>query len=251
MKTFLNGAALLQGLLLLAFAGIAHAQDDADAMYVYATYLVCDTSQQDRADEIFEKIDQPLLDAAVADKSLSGYSYYTHHTGGRWRRGTFSMAPSIQALLDSQETIGAGMTAGNSKMRKEFNTICNAHDDYIWSRVAGKTRDGVTGGAVFSTYYVCDSREVQADAIVEQVFAPAYDKLVDDGKLTSWAYLEHIVGGKFRRVWTMSAVDMKSLVAARTALTETVMDNPLSDTFTDICDSHDDYMWEVTASGGP
>ena len=47
----------------------------------------------------------------------------------------------------------------------------------------------------------------------------------------------------------MSAPDMKSLLAARADLNEALTDNPLGDTFTEICDSHDDYMWEVTASG--
>jgi hypothetical protein len=47
----------------------------------------------------------------------------------------------------------------------------------------------------------------------------------------------------------MTATDMKSLMAARSKLTAALMDNPLGETFTEICDAHDDYMWEVKASG--
>lgn len=101
---------------------------------------------------------------------------------------------------------------------------------------------------MFSVYFVCDSRESQADAIVTQVFAPVYDRLVEDSKLTSWGYLEHIVGGYVRRVATMSAVDMKSLMAARSELKQALTDNPLGDTFTEICSAHEDYMWEAVAS---
>ncbi|MGB5131205.1 MAG: hypothetical protein WBO00_01215, partial [Steroidobacteraceae bacterium] len=74
-------------------------------------------------------------------------------------------------------------------------------------------------------------------------------KMVADGKLKSWGYLEHIVGGQYRRVETMGAADMKSLMAARAEIVQALTDNPLGDTFTDICDSHTDYMWEVKASG--
>jgi hypothetical protein len=138
-------------------------------------------------------------------------------------------------------------------MSTEFGKICNSHDDYIWRNVAGSTGTGTAAiaGAAFSTYFVCDSREAQADAIVKQSFAATYDKMVADGKLTSWGYLEHIVGGRFRRLATMTAVDIKSLLAARAEINQVLTDNPLGDTFTSICDSHDDYIWEVKASGNP
>ncbi|NQV87262.1 MAG: hypothetical protein HQ492_09325 [Woeseiaceae bacterium] len=73
--------------------------------------------------------------------------------------------------------------------------------------------------------------------------------MVADKKLTSWGYLEHIVGGALRRVATMTASDMGSLMAARAELNQALADNPLTDTFTGICNSHSDYMWNVTASG--
>jgi hypothetical protein len=240
---------LLQGCLLLAVTNNALAADEPAETFVYGTYNVCDVTQQERADEIFAKLDKPIYDAAVADGTISGYSHYAHHTGGKWRRGTFYAAGSIQALLDAQDKIGEQIDAKNAKLSTEYSKICNKHDDYIWRSVAGKVGKTEPGKAVFSTYYVCDSREKQADALVEQVFAPIYDKLVDDGALTSWGYLEHIVGGHIRRLVSMTAGDMKSLMAARTQLISIMMDNPLTDTFTEICDAHDDYMWEVKASG--
>ena len=249
MNKFLKGAAQLQVCLLLTVTATAQADNHTEEVYVYGTYSVCDLTQQERVDEIFEKLDKPIYDAAVADGTISSYSYYAHHTGGKWRRGMFFVAGSIDALLDAQEKIGGQIDAKNEKMSMEASTICNKHDDYIWRRVAGKAGTSDPGKAVFSTYYVCDSREAQADALVTQVFAPAYDKLVADGDATSWGYLEHIVGGHIRRVATMTATDMKSLMAARSKLTAALMDNPLGETFTEICDAHDDYMWEVKASG--
>ena len=249
MRKVIKGAVLLQSCLLLAISGAAQAADEPAESYVYGTYFVCDVTQQDRADEIYMTLDQPLYAAAVADGSLTGYGLYAHQTGGKWRRLTFSTAPSIQALMDAQKKIGDQADAKNKKLGDEFGKICNAHDDYIWRSVAGNAGTSAAGSAAFSTYYVCDSREVQADAIFTQVFAPVYDKMVADGKLSSWGYLEHIVGGSFRRLATMTAPDMNSLMAARGAINEALSDNALGDTFAEICDSHDDYMWEVKAGG--
>lgn len=249
MTTLFKGALALQGCLLLVVAGTAQAADEPAETFVYGTYSVCDLAGQDRADEIFMQLDKPIYDAAVADGTLSSYSYYAHHTGGKWRRGMFYVAPSIPALLDAQTKIADQIDAKNAKLNTEASKICNKHEDYIWRSVAGMAGKTEPGKAVFSVYFVCDSREAQADAIVKQVFAPVYDKLVDDGKLTSWGYLEHIVGGHVRRVATMTASDMKSLMAARSEINQALTDNPLGDTFTEICSAHEDYMWEVKAAG--
>jgi hypothetical protein len=249
MRNLIKGAVALQGCLLLIAAGTVEAADEPAETFVYGTYSVCDLTGQDRADEIFMQLDKPVYDAAVADGTLSSYSYYAHHTGGKWRRGMFYVAPSIPALLDAQKKIGDQIEAKNPALNTEASKICNAHEDYIWRSVAGNVGKREPGKAVFSAYFVCDSREAQADAIVTQVFAPVYDKLVDDGKLTSWGYLEHIVGGHVRRVATMTSADMKSLMAARSEINQALTDNPLGDTFTDICSAHEDYMWEVKAAG--
>ena len=249
MKKYFKGAVLFQSCLLLAITGATQAADEPAESYVYGTYFVCDVTQQERADEIYMALNQPINAAALADGTITGYGLYAHQTGGKWRRLTFSTAPTMQALLDAQTKIGDQADAENEKLGEEFSKICNLHDDYIWRSVAGNAGTAAAGTVAFSTYYVCDSREVQADAIVTQVFAPVYDKMVADGKLTSWGYLEHIVGGRFRRLATMTAPDMNSLMAARGDINEALTDNALGNTFTEICDSHDDYMWEVKAGG--
>lgn len=248
MRKLLTGSIVLQACLFLTVAMTAQAQDKPKESFSYVTYFVCDVTQQERADEIFKELNKPFYDAAVADGTITAYGYNAHHTGGKWRRVQYYMAPTIQGLLDAQKKIGDQADAKNKKMGDEFGKICNSHDDYIWRRAAGTVGTVAPGGAGFSTYYVCDSREAQADALVKQVFAPVYDKMVAEGKLKSWGWLEHIVGGQFRRLATMNATDMKSLMAARASINEAFSDNPLGDTFTDICDSHADYMWDVKFS---
>lgn len=249
MKKLISGAIALQAGLFLTVTGSVQAQDKHADSYSYATYFVCDVTQQERADQIFEQLNKPLYDAAVADGTIRTYGWIAHHTGGKWRRVLYYAAPSVQGLLDAQKKIGDQADAKNKKLGDEFGRICNSHDDYIWRRVAGNVGAVARGSAVFSVYSVCDSgREEQADALVTQVFAPIYDKLVADGKLKTWGWSEHIVGGQYRRLLTISGADMKSLMAARAEVIQAVFANPLGDAFTDICDSHADYMWEIKFS---
>jgi len=243
-----SGTVGLAACLSLLLGGVASAQDKPAERFVYVTYSVCDLAQQERADEIFEQVQKGVYEAAVADGTINTYGWLKHHTGGKWRRAVYFGAGSIQALLDAQQKMGDQMDAKNKKLGDEFSKICNSHDDYIWRAVAGNTGTVARGGAAFSTYYVCDqTREDEVDALVTQVLAPVYDKMVADGKLKSWGWQEHIVGGSYRRLATMSATDVKSLMEARASIVQTMVDNPLGDTFTEICGDHSDYIWEITS----
>ncbi len=248
MRKSIYGAILLPAGLCLLFGTAAFAQDKPAERYTYVTYHVCDITRQERADEIFAQVQKPIYDAAVADGTITGWGWLAHHTGGKWRRATYYGSSSVQGLLDAQKKIGDQVDARNEKLSEEFGKICNSHDDYIWRTVAGNIGTVARGAAAFSVYYECDQgREDQADALVARVFAPVYDKLLADGKIKSWGYNEHIVGGSFRRLATISAGDMKSLMEARAATVQALDDDPLGDTFGDICSGHVDYMWDITS----
>jgi hypothetical protein len=246
MKKALAGAALLSIVSTLGTSGIAAAQDKEEKeSFTYATYYYCDVSQQDRLDALVEKLDKPLYEAAIADGSLTGWGFLVHNTGGKWRRVEYGTAPSIDALMAAGDKIIEQSEAGKNKaLSTEESKICNAHDDYIWRRVAGTA--GTRGKIGMSTYYVCDqTREDQADALMKRVFGPMLDKMVSDGKLTTWGWQEHIVGGEYRRLATLTAADMKALNAARASIVAALQADPLGTTFTDICGSHTDYIWEI------
>jgi hypothetical protein len=99
-----------------------------------------------------------------------------------------------------------------------------------------------------ATYMVCDfTEEGRADDIVEEVFAAIYNKHVEAGNITGWGWLEHNIGGKYRRIATIAATDMSSLISARAAIFEDLFEEaPLAlNTFGEICGSHSDYIWEI------
>jgi len=133
------------------------------------------------------------------------------------------------------------------KLAKEFSAICRSHQDYIWERLSGSSGD-TRGTALFSVYYVCDeTREKRADEIFEKDFAPIFDKFVADGKITNLGWNSHWVGGKYRRLQTVSGMDHKSLLAARGELITAMYgdDNEAGKEFTSICGSHKDCMWDM------
>jgi hypothetical protein len=243
--------AIVTSILALAVAAPLSlpAQDEKPAdNYIYATYFYCNTARQEEADELVKKNSAPFYDAAVADGTINGWGWLAHHTGGKWRRIQYHTAGSMEALLAAQENIAKRAEAAGVA-EDSFSEICSAHDDYIWKSVAGNTLQVTRGKAGLSVYEVCDmSRETRADEIVKKVFAPVLDKAVADGKLTSWGWSEHIVGGEYRRLSTMTAKDFPGLLKTRDEIIEAIYgdgDNAEANEYSEICGSHSDYLWEI------
>ena len=103
----------------------------------------------------------------------------------------------------------------------------------------------------FATYYECDqNNEARADTIVTEVFASVFDRLLSEGKIVSWFWNAHEVGGKWRRLGGFYASDMTALFEARAELLEELQQSHAEEAaeFTAICYSHDDYVWRTIVS---
>jgi hypothetical protein len=245
---YMNYKHTLASLLVGACLSVtAMAQEDVQP-YIYATYYHCDTTKQERADELVDSVWKPIYDDAVENESIVAWGWLAHHTGGTWRRILYFSAPTIDELLASQESIGDAIDEATGDST-EFGDICNSHDDYIWQSVTG------SGGAVvgaprgevgLSAYHVCRmADEDRADELVKTVIGPVFDAHTGDGKLSSWGWSQHIVGGKYRRLATMTAKDWPTLFAMRGAIFEALDGNVLGDEFNEICGSHSDYLWDI------
>lgn len=216
--------------------------------YIYATYFYCDTARQEEADELVKKNTAPIYDAAVADGTIKGWGWMAHHTGGKWRRLQYHASDTIEGLLAAQETIQQRIEAAGSA-NDGFAQICGAHDDYIWKSEAGNTMQVERGPAALSVYEVCSlSGEERAKEIAKTVFAPVLDKAVADGKLTSWGYSSHMLGGEYRALQTMTAKDNATLLKARAEILDAIFgegENAAANEYSTICTSHADYLWEI------
>ena len=233
---------------LLCAPAVAVAQDEKPTTFVYATYFECDTSRQKIADEVVKHVWAPAYDAAVEAGTISQWGWLIHHTGGKWRRLFYYAAPTMDELLDAPDAIDRTSPGAD----QVFSEICNTHEDYIWQAGIGSRGAGIVpperGKVGSSVYFYCKmSEEERADEIVEEILAPIYNKHVENGNITSWGWLKHLFGGKWRRVATMTATDTKALFAARRAIFTEVNEKAeaASREFSEICGSHQDFLWNI------
>ena len=235
--------------LTLGMAGMAVAQDEEESLgFTYATYLYCDTSNEDVADKFVAEHEVPVMDKLVADGVMNSWGWMRHHTGGEWRRIRWFSADSVGAALAGVEKMGDALDeAVGEDAGPGVGAACKSHEDYVWQVQAG-TAGKDRGKAGMSVYFSCKiTNEERADEIMKESFAPIYDKLVEDGKLTSWGWQSHVIGGWFRRLHTMTATDFDTLLAARGEALEAMYgeDNEAGAEFAGICAAHHDYLWDI------
>ena len=245
-------SSLLSFALLLS-SNTVLAQDDDDAVgYVYGTYLICNSADLGIADEIAKYVFAPDYDAAVEAGDILAWGWLAHHTGGTWRRLLYYTAPSMEALLNAGDTIGAKIDERAPEAGRVFGEACPSHEDYIWQTVpgsGGSTVSGERGAAGLSTYFKCDSsKEERADEIVAEAFGSIHQKQVDAGNLTSWGWLQYNIGGEYRRLLTLTAPDHPTMLKARDAILDEITsgsNEAISTEFDTICGPHRDYLWDI------
>jgi hypothetical protein len=247
--------ALLAGIVLSAVSLACVAQEDEEApeRYIYATYYECGGGGPLSIPDEAIADDAERLNGLVDDGSIARWGWLAHHTGGNWQRAFFYQADSLDALLDAGDAINGDDADGDAAADDDaddgpgFGAVCNQHDDYIWQVENGSGVED-RGAASFGVYLVCDSsREERADEIVDEHVAPIMDGLVEDGSLKSWGWSSHVVGGRFRRLQSMTATDHKAMLAARGMAIEAIYadDNAMGVELDDICGAHVDYMWDI------
>jgi hypothetical protein len=221
--------------------------------YVFGTYYRCSEAKEARADAIFKETMAPILDKEVKAGHLLTYGWSRHWMGGDWRRLEYFIGKDIATMVDARDAYIAELMKDHATATDEFGGICPSHDDYVWTTGAtsqtpesvGRSRPPV--GA--STYFQCDSNEDEADAIVKSAFAPVMNQHVKDGKIASWTWLKHVVGGKYRRALVMDGASHKALLdywmALNPALEKAAPE--MSERFSAICSSHSDYIWDVSS----
>ena len=229
--------------LLLLIAGNALADHHAADRFAYSTYLYCDISQQQAADTAILADYAPVYDEAVKAGSISQWGWLAHHTGGKWRRALYYVAPSVEALLAAQQQLADKLNESGV-----INKACPSHEDYIWKLETG-SKSKTRGSAGLSVYMICNlASEQRADEIVTKHFAPVFNRHIGKGQLTSWGWASHVLGGKYRRLATMTAASYPDLLKARQAILASLFSDKgpaEAAEFSTICTGHQDYLWDI------
>ena len=238
--------------VLLTIAPLASSQDtESQKIFAYATYFVCTNDRESRADEIIRSSFKPHYDQAVEQGQIVSWTWLQHYVGGVWRRVLVVVTPDMESALETSGALGEIINDQTPEAGRAFSEICNSHEDYIWESLPGIGSGPVAadrGSVTFSTYLQCDlARESRADALFRDDFAAVYDAHVGDGQLTSWNWLQQKVGGNYRRLLTLGAVDHNALILAREAVERDLQsrkyDRALRE-FREICHTTTDYMWD-------
>jgi hypothetical protein len=228
---------------------VADEHESKEETYIYATYFYCDAANEDKADELVKKNMAPVYDAAVADGTIKAWGWMSHHIGGKWRRILYRTAGSIEGLLSGDATIAKRMDEAMGGVDDGFNQHCNAHDDYIWQAVAGGDGSVERGQVGISVYHVCSmADEERIDELFKKVSQPVLEKAAKEGKLSSWGWNSHVVGGKYRRLQTMTAPDYQTLMKARAEIIASIYadgGNADAAELDRLCTSHSDYLWDI------
>jgi len=228
---------------------LAQEEESKDETYIYATYFYCNTSTEDKADELVKKNMAPAYDAAVADGTIKGWGWMKHRMGGKWRRILYRTSDSVEGLLSADETIGKRIDEAMGGADDLFDTYCSAHDDYLWQAVAGGDGTATRGKVGISVYHVCSmADEDRIDELFGKVSQPLLEKAVKEGKLSSWGWNSHVIGGQYRRLETMTAPDYATLLKARAEIIASLYadgGNADAAEFDKLCDSHTDYLWDI------
>lgn len=114
----------------IAATSVAPGQVGRDrAPYDGTTLLACDQAGRDRADALFREAFVPALDAMVSEGAITSWTWLAHVMGGTYTRMLIMDTPSPTATVHAWERLGEGIEAAAST---EFDTLCPAHQDYIW-----------------------------------------------------------------------------------------------------------------------
>ena len=158
----------------------------------------------------------------------------------------------MSSLLDASGALGEIISDQSPEAGRAFSEICSSHEDYIWETDPDVGTASVTeerGAAGFSVYFGCDiNGEDKVDDLVKDVIGPVYNRHVGDGKLTSWNWLKHNVGGEYRRLLIMSAADHKTVMRTREAILSDLDERKVQRAVTEfnkVCTTHRDYMWDI------
>jgi hypothetical protein len=241
-------------LVALAFAMLVlapgvRAQEEPNT--IFGAYYRCNQAEEARADTIYLEVMAPIWQKQVDAGRITTFGWARHWAGGAWRRLAYMVGTDRDMMIDARIAAIEEAQTHREEMR-EFNSICSSHDDYIWLRVASSesrptaAQDRPDVG--LTSYMVCDSRENEADEIMQTAFSPILNRHVQAGDISSWSWLEHGVGGWYRRALVLDAADYKSMLDYWEKLwSDLEAEQPeLLREFASICESHTDYVWDLS-----
>jgi hypothetical protein len=99
----------------------------------FSMYAQCDMAQERRADELVQTAFAPVFDRHIGEGALSTWSWWAHHTGGKYRRLLVMDGADHKTVMLTREAIVNDLRAEAPEALSEFDAICGSHTDYNWN----------------------------------------------------------------------------------------------------------------------
>jgi hypothetical protein len=103
----------------------------------YSFYAVCDMTREARADELMTDVFAPIINSHVGEGMLTGWGWWKHHTGGKYRRLLAYRGADHKAVAAHRQAILDEILARQPEAFAEFTSICGSHADYLWDIQTG------------------------------------------------------------------------------------------------------------------
>jgi hypothetical protein len=240
------------GVVVVVISSASARAQDAPRPLSMVTYYECGQGDAARADAAAKQVVIPFLKSEQAAGRIAGYGWAEHVEGGAWRRLMYATATSTDALADLRGAMAKlRENPANAKVFDDLTQACPTHDDYIWRSVTSSQAAGdmgrVRSGYAMSTYYECSPEESEADAIVTSVIGPLLTARVKAGQIDSWNWMEHLFGGKYRRLLVIDGKDEKALLKNWDGMQDDLRkaSPAMARRLGEICHSHADYIWRM------
>lgn len=95
-------------------------------------YFECDFAREDLADEVYLGVFNGVFDQAVADGTISGWSWHSHDVGGKYRRLGVIDGTGVNAVLNGRDAVFEQIAEMAEGALGVFSETCHSHTDYVW-----------------------------------------------------------------------------------------------------------------------
>lgn len=126
-------------LAALALPRVAAAQQPAEQeeepLVVRLSFFMCDLGggNGDRIEEEMENRDIPIWEALVQEGMVQDYGYLFHWWADEWNVGIYTIAESIQAILDAEEEAQNRLEQQYGDEPTAFGQACPHHRDGFYT----------------------------------------------------------------------------------------------------------------------
>ena len=229
-------------LLLIALAtpvGV-DAQDQDTPRYAFAMYYECNPNLEGAVDQAVMGSIAPIYQRHVDSGDLDSWAWRAHAIGGPWRRSAVIVASDLETVLETRAAIVREVQAEAPAAVNLLNAGCPVHEDYVWWLMLESQEASATPEATpsLTAFYRCDGAPLgEVGTIVRERVGPFLEGMVREGRLTTWAWGGHVMGGVYDQVLYLAGDSHISILQARADLNSAGVGN-----FGQLC-SREEYAW--------